>query len=190
MQKMRPCSYINIKPIVVVISMSWKWKSTVCERCIFNTQYADVNTVQSAYELKNTNIQVLFQPLYSKRHVSFSHLHPDHYNWWKKPWLRKSKQHKILAFRDRTLRSLLVIAASIVHVINTLNDCLCWALEMIWFLFFSLFFFPLKAKCYLLLLDLLTLVFFWQNLTTESKSAHTGCFMFLGLFSRNKNKAD
>lgn len=25
-----------------------------------------------------------------KRHISFSHLHPDHYNWWKKPRLRKS----------------------------------------------------------------------------------------------------
>lgn len=73
--------------------------------------------------LKKKSKDELFQPLYSKRHVSFSHLHPDHYNWWKNLWL--GKKIKIIASHDRTLRSC-EAAASIVHVINTPADMQLW----------------------------------------------------------------
>lgn len=74
----------------------------------------------------------LFQPLYSKRYVSFSHLHTDRYNWWKNQRLRKSggekkKTNKQMetpfAFGDETLRSD-PPAASVNHPwkINTLDS--------------------------------------------------------------------
>lgn len=42
------------------------------EQCVLGYKHLTALTKQKE--------AVLFQPLYSKRYVSFSHLHPDHYN--------------------------------------------------------------------------------------------------------------
>lgn len=145
--------------------LNWHWEPTGVGK-------ADVNDkMHCAYELKEMKT-ALFQPLYSKRHVSFSHLHPDHYNRWKKPWLRKSNEKKSLHFGiGRYAR---FSHRSLHRPCNKYTHPLCRALETIWF--FTFFLFSVKANAILS-------TWIWctsnKNHTTESQSAHAGWVRFL-----------